>query len=884
MKKEISQLPKVLREKCTTHALGAIDRGVMWARLNTSSSAEVRLAHLLLAISMENGSLGANILHAHRLQASDVVLPEGMSPEMLKNQTLGTDGPETKPVTFSQEIKSAIKKATHVASQFHHKYLGTEHLLYGIANEAIKNPSRALLEGRAKQKLLDLKRHIEEIFSSGARFTDVDNLTAIADDPFLPLLMIQKGLAAMPDEGTEDHMQGEDKAAFAKSPVSPRSSLSNFCEDLVLKAERGELDPLIGREAEVDRLIHILLRRIKNNPVLIGEAGVGKTAIVYGLALRIAKGAVPEELQKKRILSLDMGALVAGTMFRGEFETRLKEVIREARSKRVILFIDEVHIVVGAGAASGSMDAANMLKPPLSQGLIQVIGATTLDEYRKSIEKDSALERRFQPIHVRELGEEAAIDVISGIKSAYEKHHNISISPDAIRAAVMLSERYIQDRLLPDKAIDVLDEAASYVRGKASPSKVRPHLQEFEKLLAERLEQKELAMEKEEYEKALKLKKEIDQLQKELLELKDQKKKEEGVLRVSLTEDDVRHTIAQMTGIPVENLQSAEAQELKDTEKTLQGRIIGQDEVIRQVTRTLRRARTGLTNPKRPFGSFIFIGPTGVGKTELAKVLAEVVHHKPDALIKMDMSEFMEPHSVAKLIGAPPGYVGYEDEGRLTERVRRNPYSIILFDEIEKAHPAIFNVLLQILEDGELTSAAGRKVSFRNTIIIMTSNIGTEEFTKAASTIGFSSEGPKEGADDIAEDLETRFEEIKERTLKELRDIMRPELLNRIDGVIVFRPLNKKDIQKISELELDHLARRMLTNKKLSIAFGKQVSSYIARHAFNPREGARPVRRAIEQRVEDMLAEKLIDLAVKEGDAIKVDVVKDKVVVTKSKK
>ncbi|MDP3962942.1 MAG: ATP-dependent Clp protease ATP-binding subunit [bacterium] len=883
MKSNSFPFPKSIAERSTAHALAVLRRSSALARIDEKADRHVQLSHLLASLIAEEGCLGANILQAHGIVPKDLGITLLALDEAKRFAAVADDETASSEdsMHLGTELKSVVKRALLVASRFHHKYLGTEHLLYAALAEVIRRNGAGNPDSirSAPKKIMQLYRHMEDILASGARFADVEEMLEEAtSDRMLPF-MSSRGAAL--GEDPEESSGGEERATPAKSPIAPRSSLANFCEDLVLRAERGELDPLIGREAEVDRLIHILLRRAKNNPVLIGEAGVGKTAIVHGLAIRIAKGDVPDELQRKRILSLDMGQLVAGTVFRGEFESRLKEVVKEAKSKRVILFIDEIHTVVGAGAASGTLDAANMLKPPLSQGLIQVIGATTLDEYRKSIEKDAALERRFQPIHVRELNEASAMVVIEGIKAAYEKHHNIGISPEAIRAAVMLSERYIQDRLLPDKAIDILDEAAAYVRGKVAPSQVQPHIRELEKLIAQRLEQKDTVMEKEEYEKALKLKKEIDDLQLQLSALRLQKKKEEAAVRVMLTEDDIRATIARVTGVPVEKLQNETAQELKDVEKTLQRRIIGQNEAITQVARTLRRARAGLTNPRRPYGSFIFIGPTGVGKTELARALADEIYHNHEALIKLDMSEFMEPHAISKLIGAPPGYVGYEEDGKLTEHVRRNPYSIVLFDEIEKAHPAIFNLLLQVLEDGELTSSSGRKVSFRNTIIILTSNIGTEEFTKAASAIGFTPDKPKVEAEDISADLTERFEAIKEQTLKELRALMRPELLNRIDATIVFRPLGREDIKSISAGELARLAERMERNKSLHVVFTPQVSAFIAEKAFNPREGARPVRRAIETHIEDALAEQLIDLAVAEGDSLKVDVGKDAITVKK---
>ena len=888
MKPETLPLPKIFVEKCTSRVLSALARAAELSRAFPEHKGEVQLSCALVSLLEEEGSLALHILRAHRITMQDALLSHEEKYSGEKKQKEG--GISYQHVRFSGDTKAALKRALYAAARWRHRYVGTEHLLYGVVCEGLKQAESSakireyapLLRGRARQKLNDLKGHLEEIFSSAAHFPDFEQLEAYADDPLFPLALMQKGASLPP--GSEAQEQNETPPStqpVGRSPLAPRSSLANFCEDLVQKAERGEIDPLIGRDAEVDRLIHILSRRIKNNPVLIGEPGVGKTAIVQGLADRIAKNQVPEQLIGKRILGLDMGQLVAGTMFRGEFEARLKEVLKEAKAKRVILFIDEIHMIVGAGSAPGSMDAANMLKPALSQGLIQVIGATTLDEYRKSIEKDSALERRFQPIMVREQSPEEAMRVISGVKSAYEKHHNVSISDAVVRLAVLLSERYITDRFLPDKAIDVLDEASAYARGRLKPTTIKPQIYERERMLQNLMERKEHAIEREAYEEALQIKKEIESLEGELRSLKVERKAEERTVHAELTEDDVRGTIGRITGVPVDKLQSEEAKALKHIDRTLQNRIVGQDEAVGQVARVLQRARAGLTNPKRPFGSFIFLGPTGVGKTELAKVLAGEVYQNADALIKFDMSEFMEPHSVSKLIGAPPGYVGYEDEGKLTERVRRNPHSIILFDEVEKAHPAVFNVLLQVLEDGELTSASGRKVSFRNTVIIMTSNIGTEEFTKAVSHIGFSSQGTPENPDEINDNLKARFAEIQEDAVKELRTIMRPELLNRVDAIIVFRPLGKKEIQKIADLELGYLAERVQESKHIRLRFAPGVSQHVADASFNPREGARPVRRAVEQEIESALADKFIDMEVGEGDVFNVTVAKGKLTIKK---
>ena len=643
-------------------------------------------------------------------------------------------------------------------------------------------------------------------------------------------------------------------------------TLDQYSRDLTQLATEGALDPVVGREEEIQRVIQILSRRTKNNPCLIGEPGVGKTAIVEGIAERIVSGLVPDSVQGKRVVSLDLSGIVAGSKYRGEFEERIKKVIQEVtKAGNVLLFIDELHTIIGAGGAEGAIDASNILKPALARGEIQIMGATTITEYRKYVEKDAALERRFQPVTVEEPGEEQTVAILKGLRGKYEAHHHVKITDEAVEAAVRLSARYINDRFLPDKAIDLMDEAAARVRFGVSNhteklAELRNQITEKELQLEDALSNSDIALAKQ-------CKEEKEALE---AELEKQTKKAQREIRrknLSVTEDDVADVVSGWTKIPVKKLAEGEAARLKKLEATLHKRVVGQEEAVTAVAKAVRRGRVGLKDPRRPIGSFLFLGPTGVGKTEISKALAEAVFGNEQAMIRVDMSEYMEKHSVSKMIGSPPGYVGHEDGGQLSEKVRRNPYSVILFDEIEKAHPDVFNILLQVLDDGHITDSQGRKVDFKNTIIIMTSNAGAQSIVEPKK-LGFAS----------SDDEKQNYERMKNSVMEEVRRIFKPEFLNRIDETIVFRSLNKNDMKQIVTLMLKDLTDRCKSQMDITLHVRDSVKNYIVEKAYEPKYGARPLRRKIQNEIEDQLAEEILDGKVKKGDEVIVTTKKNAVV------
>lgn len=655
------------------------------------------------------------------------------------------------------------------------------------------------------------------------------------------------------------------KRGRSAAQASPIPTLEKYGRDLTAEAKANKLDPVVGRENEIGRIIQILSRRTKNNPCLIGEPGVGKTAIVEAIAWRICEGTVPKTMAGKRIFSLDLSGAVAGSKYRGEFEERLKNIIDEVQnSGNIILFIDEIHTIVGAGGAEGSMDASNILKPSLTKGNLQVIGATTISEFRKYFEKDAALERRFQPVTVEEPTEEQAVEILKGLKSAYEDFHNVTISDEAIRAAVKLSSRYINDRNLPDKAIDLIDEACSKMRIREVPKPKSVKDKEID--VAELNLELEMCVRHADFKSATEIKKQLDKAQNKLNKAIAKWEGTEEELRPIITENSIEEVVAMWTGIPVTRLEKNEQKRLLDLEKVLHKRMIGQEEAVSAVAKAVRRGRVGLKNPNRPIGSFLFLGPTGVGKTELSKTLAEAVFGTEDSIIRVDMSEYMEKHSVSKLIGSPPGYVGFEDGGQLSDKVRQNPYSVVLFDEIEKAHPDVFNVLLQVLDDGHITDSKGRKVSFKNTIIIMTSNAGANRIVDPKH-LGFS-QGDTEKAD---------YEKMKANVMEEVKLMFRPEFLNRIDDIIVFHTLSESEVKSIVSLMLKNLAKQVKEQMDIALSFTSSLKTYLAKESYDKKFGARPLRRMIQNKVEDMLAEEVLAEKVKAGDKVTVGYKSNKV-------
>ncbi|GHO45131.1 ATP-dependent Clp protease ATP-binding subunit [Ktedonospora formicarum] len=790
---------------------------------------------------------------------------------------------------FTERARKVLSLAQEEAQRFQHNYIGTEHLLLGLVREGEGVAAKVL--ANLGVELNKVRSAVEFIIGRGDRIVlgeigltprakkvielAVDEARRLnhhyigTEHLLLGLVREGEGIAAGVLESLGVNLEkvrtqtiqvlSQSNAPERDAKHSKTPTIDQMGIDLTAAARAGTLDPVIGRHQEIERVIQILSRRNKNNPALIGEPGVGKTAIVEGLAQRLIAGEVPETLANKRLLTLDVGSLVAGTKYRGEFEERLKKIIEEIRNSRdCIIFIDEVHTLVGAGAAEGAVDAANILKPALSRGELQCIGATTLDEYRKYIERDAALQRRFQEVIVREPSVEETIEILKGIRERYEQHHRLVITDEALRAATEMASRYITDRFMPDKAIDLIDEAASRVRMQNSLAPL--NLKEAMKGLESVLREKEAAIQQQEYELAAELRDREVKLRERIAKLESGWQKERGTDKPTVGEEEIAQIVAMWTGIPVMRIAQEESQRLLQMEEALHARVIGQNEAIEKISRAVRRARAGLKDPKRPVGSFIFMGPTGVGKTELARALAEFMFGSEEALIKIDMSEFMERHAAARLVGAPPGYVGYEEGGQLTEAVRRKSYSVILLDEIEKAHPDVFNMLLQILEDGKLTDAKGRTVDFRNTVIIMTSNVGASLLNKEAS-MGFRQSKDKAKAN------KAEYDAMKSKVLGELRNTFKPEFLNRIDEVIVFHSLRMEEMNSIVDLLLNRV-RVQLTEQQIELVVPQPSKEFLIEKGFNPEYGARPLRRTIQQLVEDALAEGLLQGKFHPGDLV----------------
>jgi len=807
---------------------------------------------------------------------------------------------------FTEKARMALSCAHNIACELGHGYVGSEHMLLGLIREGSGVAAKTLLEAgiteeKAKEKLLEsipesMPLSMQTELSFTPRSKKILEISAIEAKKMnhgyigtehILMAIIRDGdgvgaqiLSALGVNLTNfysDTVQAVEHDAkmgqYEKnaSKNSPTPTLDKFGRDLTAMARENKFDPVIGRSKEIERVIQILSRRTKNNPCLIGEPGVGKTAIAEGLAQSIATGDVPEILKNKRLVTVDLSSMVAGSKYRGEFEERLKKAVEEvAAAGNVILFIDEIHTIVGAGAAEGAMDASNILKPSLARGEMQLIGATTINEYRKYIEKDAALERRFQPVTVGEPTVEEAELILFGLRDRYEAHHNVKISDEALKAAAKLSARYITDRFLPDKAIDLVDEAAS--KKKLTSLTAPNDLKELEKELEAIEKNKQEAITAQDFEKAAELRDKEKVLRQQVKNRSEEWREQSADTKALIvTEEDIAEVISDWTNIPVNKLAGEESERLKNLEALIHERVIGQHEAVEAVAKAIRRGRAGLKDPKRPIGSFLFLGPTGVGKTELSKALAESMFGSEDSMIRVDMSEYMEKHDVSKFIGSPPGYVGYDEGGQLTEKIRKNPYSVILFDEVEKAHPDVFNIMLQILEDGILTDAQGRRVDFRNTVIIMTSNLGAKNILNTASKLGFSR---TEQAVDEAQE----YERIRESVMEEVKRAFRPEFLNRIDEIIVFHRLGEEDIKKIATLMLSQLEKRLRAND-ITAEFTEEAVAEIAKAGFDPVYGARPLRRAIQSKIEDMLSEEIIGGNINRGDSVTIKIKDGKFVV-----
>jgi len=773
--------------------------------------------HILLGLTLAQESVAAKALEGQNVTYHQVMEQIAAAHRAEKTFFL--------PADFTPRAKRVVESSVREAVRMNTGYVGTEHILVALIRES-DNLAVKILVGLG----VNLQRLYEDI-------------------------MLMLGESEAQPAGTMGmNLQGE------QEDKSNTETLDKFSRNLTDMAKQNKFDPIVGRDNEIDRIIQILSRRTKNNPCLVGDPGVGKTAIVEGLAQKIADGSIPDTLKKKKIVSLDLSAMVAGSKYRGEFEERMKKALDEVRADgNIMLFVDEIHTIIGAGAAEGAIDASNILKPSLARGEIQLIGATTLEEYRKHIEKDAAFERRFQPVRVEEPEEKVAVEMLRALKDKYEMHHKVTISDEALESAVKLSSRYVADRFLPDKAIDLIDEAASRLRLRAYTAPVS--VTELEKKLAEMEKEKEESIKTEEFEKAAEIKKQQGALRVQLKEAKQEWETAHGGSDQIVTKEDVAEVVSRWTGIPVQSLREEESQRLLRLEDTLHKRVIGQQEAVKAVAKAVRRGRVGLKDPNRPIGSFLFLGPTGVGKTELSKALAEALFGDENAMIRIDMSEYMEKHSVSRMVGSPPGYVGYEEGGQLSEKVRRNPYSVILFDEIEKASPEVFNVLLQVLDDGHITDGQGRKVDFKNTVIIMTSNAGARSIV-APKRLGFTS----------AETPEQSYELMKKSVMDEVKNVFKPEFLNRIDDMIVFHALEKEDILEIVKLMTDMLAKRVQENMGISVSFTDKALEKIAEEGFDKAYGARPLRRAIQSRIEDAFAEEYLQGNFKAGEKVSVGV------------
>ncbi len=798
---------------------------------------------------------------------------------------------------FTKKAETALQNATEAAFELGHGSVGSEHILIGLlrTEECIANAvlvNNGVEESKVVElikelivpeknvglkepdsytpraaRILENARKEAKRFKSGLIGTEHIFIGMLKEQDCVATRLlgtigvkIQKAYIDTVVAMGEDSNNYKDEVSFnRKNKKSQTPTLDQYSRDLTALAEEGKLDPVIGRESEIQRVIQIGSRRTKNNPCLVGEPGVGKTAVVEGIAIKIAEGNVPDTIRGKRLLTLDLSGMVAGSKYRGEFEERIKKVIKEVRAAgNVILFIDELHTIIGAGGAEGAIDASNILKPSLARGEVQIIGATTIDEYRKYIEKDAALERRFQPVNVDEPSEDEAYEILKGLKETYETHHGVTITDGALRSAVKLSKRYINDRFLPDKAIDLIDEASSKVRLGAfiKPEEISKTEAEIEKLEAD----KEEAIKAEAYEKAGEIKKKQLKKYEKLEKLNTKWQNEKNNRNLVVDEDSIALVVSDWTKIPVNKLSIGESERLMKLEETLHERVVGQDEAVTSIARAIRRGRVGLKDPKRPIGSFLFLGPTGVGKTELSKTLADAMFGNENSLIRVDMSEYMEKHSVSKMIGSPPGYVGYEEGGQLSEKVRRNPYSVILFDEIEKAHPDVFNVLLQILDDGVVTDSSGRKVDFKNTIIIMTSNAGAENIV-SPKNLGFNT----------SKDPEQDYKNMKNKVMDEVKRIFKPEFLNRIDEMIVFHMLTKENVARIVDIMMNSINKRIKEQLNITIELSDAAKSYIVDAGYDEKYGARPLKRALQQKVEDELAEQILEGRIKSSDVVYVD-------------